>query len=206
MPNRFIPLAEESGVIVALGEWVLREACRQNKEWQTAGMAPITVAVNVSARQFREANWVDRVEAALRESGLDPRYLELELTESLLMHDVEYAVATMRRLQAIGIGLAIDDFGTGYSSLTALKSFPVTRLKIDQSFIRSLPDDQNDRSIAKAVISLGQQLNLKVIAEGVETAAQLAFLTNNKCDEVQGFHFSKPVESSVVAEMLKNQV
>ena len=205
LPNRFIPLAEESGAIVPLGEWVLREACRQNRAWQAAGMEPITVAVNVSARQFREANWVARVQAALRETGLDPQYLELELTESLLMHDVEYAVSTMRRLQEIGVGLAIDDFGTGYSSLSALKNFPVTRLKIDQSFIRCLPDDENDRSIAKAVIALGQQLNLKVIAEGVETDAQLSFLTKNKCDEIQGFHFSKPVDSSIVADMLRNQ-
>ena len=199
MPDRFIPLAEESGAIIALGEWVLGEACRQNKAWQNAGTEPITVGVNVSARQFHDPNWVDRVEAALKESGLDAHYLELELTESLLMHDVEYAVGIMKRLQGLGVALAIDDFGTGYSSLSALKSFPVTRLKIDRSFIGG---DQSDRSIAKAVISLGQQLNLKVIAEGVETDEQVAFLTDNKCDEVQGFHFSRPVESDALAAML----
>jgi diguanylate cyclase (GGDEF)-like protein/PAS domain S-box-containing protein len=204
-PARFIPMAEESGLIVPLGDWVLREACRQNKAWQDAGMPPITVSVNVSARQFREKTWVERVGRILAETGLKPEYLELELTESLLMHDVTQAIATMRELQSIGVQFSIDDFGTGYSSLSALKSFPVARLKIDQSFVRNLPDDANDRSIATAVISLGQKLNMKVIAEGVETDAQMAFLTEHDCDEIQGYHFSRPVEAQAVAEMLRQQ-
>jgi diguanylate cyclase (GGDEF)-like protein/PAS domain S-box-containing protein len=204
-PARFIPMAEESGLIVPLGDWVLREACRQNKTWQDAGMKPISVCVNVSARQFREKTWVARVAAVLEETGLEPRYLELELTESMLMHDVTQAIETMRQLQSIGVHFSIDDFGTGYSSLSALKSFPVARLKIDQSFVRNLPHDANDRSIATAVISLGQKLNMKVIAEGVETDAQLAFLTEHQCDEIQGYHFSRPVEPAAVEGMLRKQ-
>ena len=204
-PVKFIPIAEESGFIVPLGEWVLREACRQNKAWQDAGAPPITVCVNVSARQFGEKDWVERVAQALRDSGLPARYLELELTESLLMRNVDHAVATMRELQGLGVTLSIDDFGTGYSSLSALKSFPVARRKLDQSFVRNLPYDANDRSIATAVISLGQRLNMKVIAEGVETDAQLAFLTDNKCDEIQGFHFSAPVEADAIAAMLRGK-
>ena len=205
LPAKFIPMAEETGLIVPLGEWVLREACRQNKAWQDAGVAPIRVCVNISARQFREKNWVKRVEYALSESGLDPRYLELELTESLLMQDTTHAVTTMRALQSIGVQFSIDDFGTGYSSLSALKSFPVARLKIDQAFVRNLPYDENDRSIATAVISLGQKLNMKVIAEGVETAAQLAFLQDHDCDEIQGFHFSRPIEATAIAALLQRQ-
>jgi len=204
-PAKFIPLAEESGLIVPLGDWILREACRQNRAWQDAGMAPITMCVNVSARQFRERTWVSRVADALRETGLEPKYLELELTESMLMRDVPQAIATMHELQALGVQFSIDDFGTGYSSLSALKSFPVARLKIDQSFVRNLPSDANDRSIAMAVISLGQKLNMKVIAEGVETEAQLTFLRDNHCDEIQGFHFSKPVGSDALAAMLRKQ-
>ena len=141
----------------------------------------------------------------MKDTGLEAQYLELELTESLLMQDVDQAVTTMRELQAIGVQLSIDDFGTGYSSLSALKSFPVARLKIDQSFVRDLPYDVNERNIATAVISLGQKLNMKVIAEGVETDAQLAFLTDNNCDEIQGYHFSRPVESDAITSMLREQ-
>ena len=205
LPSKFIPLAEESGLIVQLGDWVLREACRQNKAWQDAGIAPVSVCVNVSARQFREKNWVKRVAETLRETGLEPKYLELELTESMLMHDVPQAIAAMRELGALGVHFSIDDFGTGYSSLSALKSFPVARLKIDQSFVRNLSGDANDRKIARAVISLGQKLNMKVIAEGVETEEQLAFLRESQCDEMQGYHFSKPVGAKAVAAMLRKQ-
>lgn len=204
-PIQFIPLAEETGLIVPLGDWVLHEACRQNKEWQDAGHAPITVCVNVSARQFQDESWPSRVLRTLKETGLDAKYLELELTESLVMRDLERAVATMKELQAAGIGFAIDDFGTGYSSLSALKSLPVSRLKIDQSFVRNLAHDEDDRTIAAAVISLGQKLNLKVIAEGVETEEQLAFLRDNQCDEIQGYHFSRPVNSETIKAMLQVQ-
>jgi diguanylate cyclase (GGDEF)-like protein/PAS domain S-box-containing protein len=202
-PTTFIPLAEESGLIVPLGDWVLHEACRQNKAWQDAGVPPVNVCVNVSARQFRDKIWISRVTHALAESGLEPKYLELELTESLLMHDVQQAIATMKELQALGVQFAIDDFGTGYSSLSALKNFPVARLKIDQSFIRNLPNDEDDRGIAAAVISLGQKLNMRVIAEGVENDEQLAFLRDNQCDEIQGYHFSRPIKPGAIEELLR---
>jgi EAL domain-containing protein (putative c-di-GMP-specific phosphodiesterase class I) len=202
-PMKFIPMAEESGLIVPIGDWVLHEACRQNKAWQDAGLSRINICVNVSARQFREKSLISQVVGALKDSGLDAKYLELELTESLIMQDVEQAVATMKELQGLGVQLSIDDFGTGYSSLSALKHFPVVRLKIDKSFIDGLPADENDKAVASAVISLGQKLNLRVIAEGVETDDQLAFLRDNNCDEMQGYHFSRPIPAQEIEELLK---
>jgi diguanylate cyclase (GGDEF)-like protein/PAS domain S-box-containing protein len=204
-PIKFIPLAEETGLIVSLGDWVLREACRQNKVWQNAGLRPMSVSVNVSARQFRERDLVSRAAEALKESGLEAKYLELELTESLIMQDVELAIATMKELRGLGIQLSIDDFGTGYSSLSALKTFPVSRLKIDKSFIDGIPADENDKVVAGAVISLGQTLNLRVIAEGVETEEQAAFLRNVNCDEMQGFLFSKPLPAQEIEELLRTK-
>ena len=192
-PARFIPLAEEAGLIAPIGEWALNEACRQVKAWQDAPRPPIRMSVNVSARQFKERQLTGIVSGALRNSGLEARFLELELTESLIMHDVDQAVATMEELGRLGVLLAIDDFGTGYSSLSALKTFPVARLKIDKSFIRGLPGDENDAAVAAAVISLGRRLDLTVVAEGVETEEQVAFLRENNCDEIQGDRFSKPV-------------
>ncbi|MER8752713.1 EAL domain-containing protein [Mesorhizobium sp. M1050] len=201
-PTSFIPTAEETGLIVPIGDWVLHEACRQNKAWQDAGLPPMTVCVNVSARQFREKNLVGRVVNALQESGLEASYLELELTESLIMQDIELAVATMNELQHLGVQISIDDFGTGYSSLSALKAFPVARLKIDKSFINDVAEDENDQAVASAVISLGQKLNMRVIAEGVETDDQVAFLLKNNCDEMQGYHFSKPVSARDIGTLL----
>jgi diguanylate cyclase (GGDEF)-like protein/PAS domain S-box-containing protein len=201
-PNKFIPIAEETGLIVPIGDWVLHEACRQNKAWQDAGLPHVCVSVNVSARQFREKNLIARVVSALTDSGLEAKFLELELTESLIMQDVEQAVDTMKELQGLGIHLSIDDFGTGYSSLSALKNFPVARLKIDKSFISDLPTNENDKAVASAVISLGQKLNLRVIAEGVETDDQVAFLRENNCDEMQGYHFSKPIPAQAIEELL----
>jgi diguanylate cyclase (GGDEF)-like protein/PAS domain S-box-containing protein len=203
-PMKFIPMAEETGLIVPVGEWVLHEACRQNKAWQDSGLPPMTICVNVSARQFKERNWVGFVASTLHDTGLKAEYLELEITESLIMQDVEQAVATMKELQVLGVQLAIDDFGTGYSSLAALKRFPVARLKIDKSFIGDIPRDDNDRAVASAVISLGQKLNLRVIAEGVETDAQVAFLRENDCDEMQGYHFSKPISAPEIERLLAN--
>jgi diguanylate cyclase (GGDEF)-like protein/PAS domain S-box-containing protein len=202
-PANFIPLAEETALIVPIGDWVLRTACQQNRKWQEAGMPPVTMCVNVSARQFRERNLVERVAFALKESGLEAKYLELELTESLIMQDLTQAISTMRELEDLGVHLSIDDFGTGYSSLSALKSFPVARLKIDQSFVRGLPNDENDKAITTAVISLGQRLNLRVIAEGVETTQQMDFLRENGCDEMQGYHFSKPLDSEGLEKLLR---
>jgi len=204
-PMRFIPLAEETGLIVSIGEWVINEACRQNKAWQDAGLPPMGVCVNVSARQFKENRLVQVVAAALETTGLAPQYLELELTESLIMQDVERALATMGELQALGVRLSIDDFGTGYSSLSALKTFPVARLKIDKSLICGLPADEHDKAVATAVISLGQQLHMRVIAEGVETEAQMAFLREYHCDEIQGYHFSKPVPPKELEALVRSR-
>jgi EAL domain-containing protein (putative c-di-GMP-specific phosphodiesterase class I) len=201
-PSKFIPIAEETGLIVPIGDWVLREACRQNKAWQNADFPPMAVSVNVSARQFREGDLVSRVGRALECSGLEAKYLELELTESLIMQDVDLAVATMKDLQGLGVLLSIDDFGTGYSSLSALKTFPVTRLKIDKSFVDGILFNENDKAVAGAVISLGKTLNLRVIAEGVETEEQAAFLRNVNCDEMQGYLFSKPLPAQGIAELL----
>ena len=204
-PLRFIGLAEESGLIVAIGDWVLQTACRQNFAWQQAGLAPITISVNVSPRQFEEKRLVERVAQALADSGLDPACLELEVTESLIMRDLAQSVGKMRELEAMGISLSIDDFGTGYSSLSALKSFPITRLKIDKSFVSELADNTDDQAIAMAVISLGHKLNLRVIAEGVETEQQCNFLRDNDCDEMQGYLFSMPVPASKIHSLLEEQ-
>ena len=202
-PASFIPLAEESGMIVPIGEWALNEACRQAKAWQAAGLPPVRVSVNVSPRQFKERQLTATVMQALQKSGLDAKFLELELTESLIMQDVDQAVGTMEELEKLGVQLSIDDFGTGYSSLSALKTFPVARLKIDRTFVKGLPSDADDMAVATAVISLGQKLNLKVIAEGVETAEQLAFLRANNCDEIQGYYVSRPIPPQDFEEFLR---
>ncbi len=205
-PVRFIPLAEESGLIVDIGEWVLRTACLQNRAWQESGLTPISVAVNVSPRQFEDKHLIEHVAHALKNSGLDARYLELEVTESSIMRDLGRSVATMRQFDAMDIAMSIDDFGTGYSSLSALKSFPISRLKIDQSFVRDLATNADDQAIAMAVISLGHKLNMKVIAEGVETEQQHDFLRDNECDEMQGYLFSRPVKPEHIESLLRQQM
>lgn len=202
-PAQFIPLAEDTGMIVAIGEWVLRTACLQNKAWQDAGLPPIAVAVNISARQFREKGLVHAVERILQESALDPRYLELEVTESVIMHDAEQVIAILKQIKSLGVKLSIDDFGTGYSSLSYLKRFPVDRLKIDQSFIREITSSPDDAAITQAVINLGHSLNLRVIAEGVETQEQLDFLSDRQCDEKQGYLISRPVPAEEFAQLLR---
>jgi len=204
-PMRFIGLAEESGLIVGLGEWVVRTACRQTHLWRAAGLDPLVVSVNVSARQFEERRLVERIAGALRDTGLPASQLELEVTESLLMRDLNQAVERMGELKAMGVGLSIDDFGTGYSSLSALKSFPISTLKIDKSFVRDLASSSDDQAIALAVISLGHRLHLRVIAEGVETVEQRDFLRANDCDEMQGYLFSPPVPAERITEMLQAQ-
>jgi len=203
-PAVFIPLAEDTGQIVAIGDWVLHTACRQACAWEDAGLPPVKMSVNVSARQFREANLVERVRHALAESGLPPQRLELELTESAIMQDVQRAVTTMEELRALGVQLSIDDFGTGYSSLASLRRFPIGRLKIDRSFVHDVPDSEDGKAIAAAVISLGHQLKMRVIAEGVETTAQLDFLKANGCDEMQGYLYSKPTTADVLATLLSS--
>ena len=197
-PVEFIGLAEETGLIVAIGEWVLHTACKQAKAWQDAGMSGLGISVNVSARQFRDNSLKTQVMRALRESGLEARYLDLELTEGLIMQNLQQAVASMQELKAIGIQFSIDDFGIGYSNLSALKSYPITRLKLDRSLVRDLPDDEDDKAIAVAVILLAHELNLKVLAEGVENAEQHLFLKKHGCDEIQGYYFSKPLRADEV--------
>ena len=201
-PGVFIQVAEEIGQITQIGEWVLHTACAQNKAWQDAGLPRISVAVNLSARQFMQPGLLDSVRRALGESGLEACYLELELTESMMMNNAEHFITTLHALKSMGVQLSIDDFGTGYSSLSYLKRFPIDRLKIDQSFIRDIVTDTGDATITRAVIALGHSLNLKVIAEGVETAEQLAFLRANQCDEIQGYYFSRPVAADMLAGLL----
>jgi diguanylate cyclase (GGDEF)-like protein/PAS domain S-box-containing protein len=202
-PAHFIPIAEESGLIVPIGTWVLNEACRQNKTWQEAGFPPITVAVNLSAIQFRRDNLAETVSQALAASGLESRYLELELTESILIHDGERALDVVRQLKAKGLRLSIDDFGTGYSSLSYLKRFAVDKLKIDQSFVRELASDEDATAIVRAVIQLGRSLKLTVIAEGVETENQFAFLRQEVCHQAQGYYISRPVPASEFERLLQ---
>lgn len=205
-PADFIPVAEESGLILALGEWVLFEACRQQRKWQEQGLPPLSMAVNVSARQFRGQNLAGLVSEAMRETGMDPHYLELELTESILMtgdsYDQAQVLTTLNRLRALGVQLSIDDFGTGYSSLSYLKRFPVDALKIDRSFVRDIPHDKDDTAIATAIIAMGHSLELKVVAEGVEQPEQAAFLRSLGCDESQGFFYSPAVPANQLAALL----
>lgn len=201
-PAQFIPIAEETGLIVPIGEWVLREACRQNAEWRAQGIAPIRVSVNLSSIQFRSADLEETVSSALEDSGLPADGLELEVTESLLMDDPKAAAAILGRLQSRGVHVSIDDFGTGYSSLAYLKSFPINSLKIDRTFISDVTGNPNDAAITTAIILMGHSLNLKVVAEGVETESQLAFLKVLQCNEVQGYYFSPPVPADQARELL----
>ena len=198
-PARFIPLAEESGMIVRLGEWVLEEACRQGVAWGEAGLPDLVIAVNLSAVQFKRGDLEKTVIHALSRSGLDPALLELELTESILIYDTEKVLAMVQRLKALGIKLSIDDFGTGYSSLSYLKRFAVDKLKIDQSFVRDMADDPNDAIIVRTIIQMAKSLNLKTIAEGVETQRQLAMLGLQRCDEAQGYYFARPMPADEFA-------
>ena len=200
-PVRFISLAEETGQIIAIGDWVLETACRQARAWCDAGH-PIPVSVNLSARQFRQRDIAERVEKVLSEFQLAPELLELELTESMVMHDPERAVASLRRLRSMGVRVSIDDFGTGYSSLSYLKRFEIDKLKIDRSFVSDIPHDANDMAIAGAVIALGKSLKLRVVAEGVETVGQFNFLRAQGCHDIQGFYFSRPVDAVAITALL----
>jgi len=202
-PERFIPIAEDSGLIVPIGRWVLRETCRQVKAWQAAGLEPMPIAVNISAIEFRSPGFLDGVRRILDETGLDPRFLELELTESVLMESVGATAAVLEELKSMGLRLTVDDFGTGYSSLSYLTQLPIDALKVDQSFVRDIGSEGEGSPIITAVISMGKSLHHRVIAEGVETAEQLAFLRQQHCEEGQGFHFSRPLKADEFAALLK---
>ena len=204
-PLEFIPVLEESGLIVPVGEWVLRAACEQISSWQEAGLTPVPIAVNLSAKQFHQQDIAAMVMRALLEFGVDPHLLELEITESAAMHDAKVTTATLHKLKALGVRIAIDDFGTGYSSLSYLKRFPIDSLKIDRSFVTELPGNQEDASIAQAVITMAHALRLKVVAEGVENEAQLEFLAEHTCDEMQGYYFSRPMAAELCTQFLREE-
>lgn len=202
-PDRFIPRMEELGLIIDLGAWVLRAACRQTQIWHAAGLGTPTIAVNLSGRQLQADDLYSTVADALRESGLPPKFLELELTESFLVNDPEHAVLALTRLKQLGLKISVDDFGTGYSSLSYLKRFPLDVLKVDRAFVRNITTDPSDASITRAIINLAHNLKLTVVAEGVETEAQLGLLIANNCDMVQGYYFSKPVPADLFETMLR---
>ncbi|GCB02317.1 diguanylate cyclase/phosphodiesterase (GGDEF & EAL domains) with PAS/PAC sensor(s) [Sulfuriferula multivorans] len=205
-PAQFVPIAEDCGLILPIGRWVLREACLQARAWQDAGLQPITVAVNTSAIEFRAKDFLENVRATLADTGLEPRYLELELTESVLMRDAASTDSMLHALAGLGVKLAIDDFGTGYSSLSYLKQFPIDTLKIDQSFVNQITSNPDDATIVSAVIGMGKSLRQSVIAEGVETAEQYAFLLGQQCDEGQGYYFGHPVAAEALATLLQTGI
>lgn len=205
VPVQFIPLLEETGLIVPVGEWVMNQACTQIKTWHDAGLPEVAVAVNLSARQFQSMDLVDMVQRVIESSGIDPRLLELELTESLLMRNADETIGVLRRLRSMGVSLSVDDFGTGYSSLSYLKRFPLNTVKIDRSFVSEIISDPGDASISRAIIALAHGLKLNVVAEGVETEAQMAFLAANHCDEMQGFYFSRPLAPEDCAALLRKR-
>jgi EAL domain-containing protein (putative c-di-GMP-specific phosphodiesterase class I) len=203
LPSEFVPLAEETGLIGALGHWVLREACRQNKAWQDEGRLPLRVAVNISGAQLRQKDLDGQVAEVLQATGLDAKWLELEITESVIMHNASQATVMLDRLNRMGLHLSMDDFGTGYTSLSYLKRFPLKTLKIDASFIRDISTDYNDAAIVRAIIALAHSLRLSVVAEGVESEAQRRFLKSLGSDEYQGYLRSKPLPCDAFERLLE---
>ncbi|MCP3775934.1 EAL domain-containing protein [Paenibacillus sp. MZ04-78.2] len=201
-PGEFIPLAEETGLIIPIGQWVLRTACKQNKAWQLAGFPPLKMAVNISPIQFHQHDFVQVVLDALQESGLEPRYLELEITESIAMYHVDQVIQKLQTLRDLGVHISMDDFGTGYSSLGYLKKFPIDKLKIAQQFVRDITVDPDDAAIVRAIMAMALSLKLNVIAEGVETEEQLSFLLDIKCREIQGYIYSKPVPANEFTDLI----
>jgi EAL domain-containing protein (putative c-di-GMP-specific phosphodiesterase class I) len=202
-PLEFIPLAEQTGIIVPMGEWVLRAACEQARAWEKAGW-PLVMAVNLSARQFQQQDLANQIADALKKSGLAPQQLDLEITESHAMQDADFTLSVFHDLQAMGVRISIDDFGTGYSSLGFLKQFPINTLKIDRSFVKDLASDPKDEAIVSAVIVLAHKLGLDVVAEGVETAAELDILRKHQCNRMQGFFFSRPLPAADFALLLRS--
>jgi predicted signal transduction protein with EAL and GGDEF domain len=205
-PLQFVPIAEECGLILPIGQWALRRACQQARAWQDAGMRAIPVAVNVSSVEFRRQEFINNVWTILKDTRLEPRYLELELTESVLMQHVESTTCTLKALKDMGATLAVDDFGTGYSSLSYLSRFPIDALKLDRSFVHEITSDTGDAIIVSAVINMGKNLKQRVIAEGVETVGQVAFLKTHGCDEGQGHYFSRPMVAQQFAKILETGI
>jgi diguanylate cyclase (GGDEF)-like protein len=205
-PAQFVPIAEDCGLIVKIGRWVLREACRQGRAWQDAGLPPLPIAVNVSAVEFRHKDFVESVRTILSETGLEARYLELEVTEGVLMDDAESTASVLRELKMMGVHLAVDDFGTGYSSLSYLRQFPIDVLKIDRSFVNQITADPDDSTIVNAIINMGKSLKHLVVAEGIETQLQRAYLQTQSCAEGQGYLFSRPLAAAQFAQLLQSGI
>ncbi|MBD3168277.1 MAG: EAL domain-containing protein [candidate division Zixibacteria bacterium] len=204
-PDSFIHIAEETGLIIPLGQWVINEVCRQNVQWQESGIPPLRVSVNLSPRQFADKGLVETIYGILNKTGLNPLTLELEITEGSAMEDVDYTALTLQALKKMGVRISVDDFGTGYSSMGYLKKFPIDKLKIDQSFLRNVPDDQENVAITTAIVALAHSMGLKVVAEGVENVHQERFLKNIKCDEMQGFHYCRPLALGRFKDVIKNR-
>jgi len=205
-PSEFIPVAEDTGLIIPIGEWVLHAACRQNKAWQSMGLKPLVIAVNISMRQFKQTNFLGNIMKVLDETGLSPEFLELELTESIIMEDAESVIGILNKLKAIGVRLAIDDFGTGYSSLEYLKRMPIDKIKIAQSFVRSITTDENDMALATTIIRIGHSMKMSVIAEGVETIEQFKLLRSLHCDMIQGYLIARPAPEAGIELFLGKEL
>ncbi len=205
MPDEFIPLAEETGLIVDIGKWVLETACQQAREWQRAGYEPIAIAVNLSMLQFEQGDIVETIMETLVASNLDSRWLELELTEGVILQNADHAKSVLESLRALGMSIAIDDFGTGYSSLIQLRRLPIDCLKIDRAFVQGIPDDADDATVVEAIVALGRKLNLTLVAEGVETVEQLEFLRDLGCQRCQGYLFGRPMPADEFAELLRKK-
>jgi EAL domain-containing protein (putative c-di-GMP-specific phosphodiesterase class I) len=203
LPGQFLTIAEDTGMIIAIGQWALREACRQTREWLDSNLPAVRVAVNISSPEFRSEQFLEHVQAALKDTRLDPRYLELELTETVLMQHAESTTKVLGQLKAIGVRLAVDDFGTGYSSLSYLTRFPIDSLKLDRSFVHNIIAKSNDAIVVSAIISMAKSLKQSVIAEGVETIEQLTFLQAHSCDEGQGYYFGRPAYAHQFAHLLE---
>lgn len=204
-PAKFIPIAEANGLIIPIGEWVLKQACLQNKQWQKMGSTSLRIAVNLSARQLSQPNLVERIAMILKETELDPAYLELEVTESLIMQNVEQSIRVLNQLRNLGVKLALDDFGTGYSSLNYLRRFPIHTLKIDRSFVRDVAKNPHDAAVTNAIITLAKTLKLNITAEGVETKEQCAYIRAQGCDEIQGYYFSPPIPAPKMTRLLQDE-
>jgi diguanylate cyclase (GGDEF)-like protein len=204
-PTEFIPVAEESGLILSIGEWILRTACAQMKSWEEMGFTDLVISVNVAAPQFTHQDVPNLTKRVLRDTGLDPKNLKLEITESVAMKDVSKTIETLEHLNQMGLGISIDDFGTGYSSLSYLKQYPIHTLKIDRSFVMDIPHDPDNMSITSTIIAMAKNLNLSIIAEGVENEDQIAFLEEHNCDQVQGFYFSKPLNTEDTLALLQEE-